>query len=301
MVSRRITAGAVALALLAIVQTALSEATANCDPRTAIMCYWTKAHKFGVEVLIPVNGNETAYLKNVCASEHQLPTKPMCEVFYAECTVSEKLKFKRQEDGYQKLQQAVTDSAKCQGVEKLTGCIQKDVMKNCPAHFGKYPTSDGARRNHQAAVNLTICLNESLMACAKEEFSNATKYIQSIARALPLLYWPEKHYTPTPAPATTELPSSTPVSTEPTSETSPTTEKTVPTSEQTTEPVHPTETTTPQPETTTNQPSSSEPATTSPTETPTPATTPKPSGAATSVPFVGTLMFISAIWLAQAA
>lgn len=290
MVSRRITAGAVALALLAIVQTAVSEATGNCDPQTGIICYWTKAHKFGVEVLIPVSGNETAYLKNVCASEHQLPTKPMCEQFYAECTVSEKLKFKRQEEGYQKLQQAVTDSAKCEGVQNLTGCIQKDVMKNCPSHFEKYPTPDGTRRNHQAAINLTICLNESLMACTTEEFSSATKYIHSIASALPLLYWPGQHYTPTPAPAPTELPSSTSVSTEPTPETSPTTEKTVPTSEQTTEPT-----------TTTNQPSSSEPATTSPTETPTPATTPKPSGAATSVPFVGTLMFISAIWLAQAA
>lgn len=173
-------------------------------------------------------------------------------------------------------------------------------MKNCPVHFYKFPTHDGARRNHEAAVNLTGCLNASLMACTAE-VSNSTKYIQSIASALPLLYWHEEHNTPTPAPATTALPSSTSVSTEPTPETSPTTQKTVPTSEQTTEPVHPTETTTPQPETTTNQPSSSEPATTSPTETPSPATTPKPSGAATSVPFVGTLIFISAIWLAQAA
>lgn len=300
MVNRGITAAAVALALLASVHTAFCQTTENCDRQRGIQCYWLKAHKYGVNVLIPVRGNETEYLKHVCASEQQLPKKPMCETFYAGCNETEKAKFKIQEEGYTQLQQAVTDSGKCREVQKLAKCIKKEVITDCEVHFYKIPTHEGARRNHEAAVNLTMCLNESLAPCG-QEFSNSTKYIQSIANALTLLYWHHEHST-TPAPATSEHPSSTSVSTEaPTHETTPTTEKPVPTSEPTTEHSHPTEHTTEEPVTTTSQPHSTEPAPTSPTETPTPATTPKPSGAATSVPFVGTLVFISAVWLAQAA
>lgn len=166
-------------------------------------------------------------------------------------------------------------------------------MANCPVHFEKIPTHENTRQNHEAAVNLTNCLEESLADCG-DFYSNATKYIQSIANALTLLYWHHEDST-TPAPPTSQPPSSTPVSTEvPTHETSPT-------SERTTEHPHPTEHTTEEPVTTSTPSHSTEPATTSPTETPRPATTPKPSGAATSVPFVGTLVFISAVWLALAA
>lgn len=300
MVNRGITAAAVALALLASVHTALCQTTETCDRQTGIICYWLQAHNYGVQVLIPVRGNETEYLKNVCTSEQQLPKKPKCEALYAGCNETEKAKFKMQEEGYTRLQRAVTDVGKCREVQKLAKCIKEDVMADCEVHFYKFPTHEGARKNHEAAVNLTMCLNESLAECG-QEFSDSTKYIQSIADALTLLYWHHEHST-TPAPATSELPSSTSVSTEaPTHETTPTTEKTVPTSEQTTEHPHPTEHTTELPVTTTTPSHSTEPSTKSPTETPTPATTPKPSGAATSVPFFGTLVFIFAVRLAQAA
>lgn len=239
--------------------------------------------------MIPGRQNETEYLKHVCVSEQELPATAVCEEFYAGCEEAEKLKFERQEKGYALLQVAVTNSAKCKGVSHLTKCIKEDVMTNCPVQFEKIPTHEHARQNHEAAVNLTKCLNESLEACG-QEYSNSTEYIQSIANALTLLYW-HHETTPTPMPPTSELPSSTSVSTEaPTHETTPTTEKTVPTSEQTTEHPHPTEHTTELPVTTTTPSHSTEPS-----------TTPKPSGAATSVPFFGTLVFIFAVRLAQAA
>lgn len=301
MLNRGATTVAVALAFLASVQTAFCQTTENCEPQTGIRCYWIKAEKYGVKVLIPEPGNETEYLKHVCASEQQLPKQSMCETFYVGCNASEKAKFKRQEEGYGQLQQAVTDSEKCNGVRNLTACIAKDVIANCHVHFDKYPTHESARKNHEAAVNLTNCLNESLAACG-EEYSDSKKYIQSIANALTLLYW---HHEPrtTPAPATSEPPTTpTSVPTEaPTHETSQTTEKTVTMTEQTTQHPHPTEHTTGEPVTTTTPSTSTEPATTNPTETPTPATTPKPSGAATGVPFVGALVAITAVWLAQAA
>lgn len=294
MVNRGITATAVALALLASVQAAVfsaAESSGECQPQKGIACYWEEAEEYGVDVLIPGRQNETEYLKHVCVSEQELPATAVCEEFYAGCEETEKLKFERQEKGYALLQVAVTNSAKCKGVSHLTKCIKEDVMTNCPVQFEKIPTHEHARQNHEAAVKLTKCLNDSLAACG-QEYSNSTEYIQSIANALTLLYW-HHETTPTPMPPTSELPSSTSVSTEaPTHETSPT-------SERTTEHPHPTERTTEEPVTATTPSISTEPATTSPTETPKPATTPKPSGAATSVPFVGTMALALALALAH--
>lgn len=293
MVNRGITATAVALALLASVEAAVfrtTETTGECEPEIGIECYWEKAENYGVDVLIPGRRNETEYLKDVCASVQELPATAICQQFYAGCEETEKWKFKPEEHGYKQLQLAVTNSAKCKGVSHLLKCIKQDVMMNCPVQFVKIPTHEHARQNHEAALNLTMCLNESLAACG-QEYSNSTEYIQSIASALTLLYW-HHDTTTTPAPPTSEFPSSTSVSTEaPTHETSTTSEWTTEhphSSEHTTEPVTPT---TPS--------NGTEPATTSTTETPTPATTPKPSGAATSVPIVGTLALALAFALAH--